>query len=71
VGRTFKKYFGYSLTDYIHRQRLNHCKRLLAENKSVREVAEAVGYLDSKTLIRIFKKYEGITPGQFRNIKSK
>ncbi|HHW23628.1 MAG TPA: helix-turn-helix transcriptional regulator [Clostridiaceae bacterium] len=71
VGRTFKKYFGYSLTDYIHRQRLNHCKRLLTENKSVREVAEAVGYLDSKTLIRIFKKYEGITPGQFRNIKSK
>jgi two-component system response regulator YesN len=71
VGRTFKKYFGYSLTDYIHRQRLNHCKRLLAENKSVRDVAEAVGYLDSKTLIRIFKKYEGITPGQFRNIKSK
>jgi two-component system response regulator YesN len=71
VGRTFKKYFGYSLTDYIHIQRLNQCKRLLAENKSVREVAEAVGYIDSKTLIRIFKKYEGVTPGQFRNLISK
>lgn len=71
VGRTFKKYLGYSLTDYIHIQRLNECKRLLTNNKSVREVAEAVGYIDSKTLIRIFKKYEGITPGQFKNLKNK
>lgn len=67
VGRTFKKYMGYNLIDYIHMQRLKECKRLLEEGKSVKDAAEAVGYLDSKTLIRIFKKYEGITPGQFKN----
>lgn len=67
VGRTFKKYMGYNLIDYIHMQRLKECKRLLEAGKSVKDAAEAVGYLDSKTLIRIFKKYEGITPGQFKN----
>ncbi len=71
VGRTFKKNFGYGLTDYIHIQRLKECKHLLEIGKNVREAAEAVGYLDSKTLIRIFKKYEGITPGQFRNMSHK
>lgn len=67
VGRTFKKFFGYGLTDYIHMQRLKKCKELLIKGDSVKDAAQAVGYIDSKTLIRIFKKYEGITPGQFRN----
>lgn len=67
VGRTFKKYFGCGLTDYIHIQRIKACKRLLEEGKSVKEAATAVGYIDSRTLIRIFKKYEGVTPGQFKN----
>jgi YesN/AraC family two-component response regulator len=67
VGRTFKKHVGYCLTDFIHMQRLKECKRRLEAGASVKDTAEAVGYLDSKTLIRIFKKYEGITPGQFKN----
>lgn len=67
VGRTFKKYFGCGLIDYIHIRRIKECKRLLEEGQSVKEAALAVGYIDSRTLIRIFKKYEGITPGQFKN----
>lgn len=67
VGRTFKNYTGYGITDMIHIRRLEECKRRLLLGESVREAAESIGYLDSKSLIRIFKKYEGITPGQYKS----
>lgn len=67
VGRTFKSYTGYGITDMIHIRRLEECKRRLLLGESVREAAESIGYLDSKSLIRIFKKYEGITPGQYKS----
>lgn len=67
VGRTFKSYTGFSITDMIHIRRIEECKRRLLIGESVRETAESIGYLDSKSLIRIFKKYEGITPGQFKS----
>ncbi|MFH1879670.1 MAG: AraC family transcriptional regulator, partial [Bacillota bacterium] len=33
---------------------------------TVTEIAGRVGYNSSQTLIRIFKRYEGITPGQYQ-----
>ena len=66
MGRTFKQYTGCSVPDYIHRVRIRECKKLLLEGISVKEAAQRVGYVDAKTLIRIFKKQEGITPGQFK-----
>lgn len=66
MGRTFKQYMGCSVPDYIHKVRIREARRLLQEGVSVKNVAEQVGYLDSKALIRIFKKQEGITPGQFK-----
>lgn len=66
MGRTFKQYTGCSVPDYIHQVRIRECKKLLLEGISVKEAAQQVGYVDAKTLIRIFKKQEGITPGQFK-----
>ena len=68
MGRTFKLYTGLSIPDYIHGVRIRECKRLLTEGVSVKEAAERVGYADVKTLIRVFKKQEGITPGQFKEL---
>lgn len=67
VSRAFKEYTGYSIMDLIHMKRVEECKKRLILGGSVREAAEMIGYLDSKSLIRVFKKYEGITPGQFKN----
>lgn len=67
MGRAFKQHTGYSLPDYIHLVRIRECKKLLREGVSVKDAAEMVGYVDSKSLIRIFKKQEGITPGQYKN----
>lgn len=67
LGKTYKKYTGMSLLDHLHRLRIEKCKELLAEGVTVKDCAEKVGYSDSKALIRAFKRYEGVTPGQFKN----
>lgn len=68
MGRTYKKYStgGEGMLDYIHRLRVARCKELLDQGETVKAAAEQTGYLDSKAMIRAFKRYEGITPGQYK-----
>jgi two-component system response regulator YesN len=35
---------------------------------SISEIAKHVGYNEVATFIRVFKKYEGITPGKFKEM---
>lgn len=66
VSRLFKEYTGEALLDFINKTRLEEAKKLLIEQKyTVNEVAGKVGYSDVNTFLRIFKKFEGITPGKF------
>lgn len=39
---------------------------LLQTEDSVTDIAQQVGYSNVNTFIRIFKKEEGVTPGQYR-----
>lgn len=67
LSRTFKKFTGVNLSDYIHTVRIEKVKNLLENsNYSVKEIAEMTGYLDSKALIRVFKNYVGTTPSKYR-----
>ena len=69
VSRYFKDQTGYPLMQYIDLMRINEVKKFLAEtNLSLREILSQVGYLDESNFIRKFKKKEGITPIQYRNI---
>lgn len=72
VSRYFKRHIGMGALDYIHIKRIEEAKNLLEnEDLSVNEVAERVGYINSLSLIRVFKKYEGITPGKYKEIHEK
>lgn len=63
----FKKATGQTIVEYIAKIRLQEAKRLLAETDcTVAHIACAVGYSNDIGFIRFFKKYEGITPGQYR-----
>ena len=44
-------------------------KALLAQGTSVVETAEKVGFRDSRTFIRVFKEYTGVTPGQMKKMQ--
>jgi two-component system response regulator YesN len=67
LSRSFKKHRGGNLLDYIHKVRLEHAKRHMKMGMNIKETAEKVGYLEAKALIRSFKRYEGVTPGRFRD----
>lgn len=68
LSRIFKKQYGFGLLDYINRYRVEKAKELLRSGgeESVASIASRVGFNSSQTLIRVFKRYENMTPGQYK-----
>lgn len=69
LGRTFKKHRGINMVDYIHQLRIQRCNEYMEQGMSVTDCAQKVGYINAKSLIRAYKRYEGITPGQYKTQK--
>lgn len=66
LSRFFKKQTGWGLLEYIHKTRIEKAKELLVQQSlSIKEVSEKVGFYNSVAFIRVFKKYEGVTPGKY------
>ncbi|MBO1514132.1 helix-turn-helix domain-containing protein [Metabacillus bambusae] len=67
ISRLFKQKVGMNFMEYLISLRLNSAKEMLKNNTlSVKEIGQSVGYYNTHSFIRIFKKYEGITPGKYR-----
>ncbi|UKI37228.1 MAG: helix-turn-helix transcriptional regulator [Clostridiales bacterium] len=65
--KVFKNEYGISLFDFIHKYRISKAKDLMSKSgNSIADIALAVGYAQIRTFNRIFKKYEGMTPSEFR-----
>lgn len=63
----FRRTFGIPPKQYISRRRITRAKYLLWRTKlSVKEIAEQCGYENKYFFYRIFKKYTGATPSQYR-----
>ncbi|PYI53981.1 helix-turn-helix domain-containing protein [Paenibacillus flagellatus] len=68
-SRTFKEEVGEKYVEYIARLRMTKAKELLLETDwRIDDIAEKVGYWGRNSFIRIFRKYEGITPAKYRTI---
>ncbi len=71
ISRMFKKELGKNFVDYLNGIRLEKAKELLKDPKyKTYEVAEMVGIADAHYFSRLFKKYEGLTPTEFRDSSS-
>lgn len=67
LTRLFKKQFGASINHYIIYQRITLGKRLLRfTDDSIENISRECGIDDPGYFTRLFKKIEGITPGEFR-----
>lgn len=66
----FKKVMGDNFKNYLNIYRLEKAKEFMEYNKDlkIKDLAELVGYNSSNTFIRIFRKYEGISPGKYFGI---
>ena len=69
LSKFFKEQIGEGLLEYVNRYRVNKAKELLKKtNQSISHIARSVGFYNNNTFIRVFKKYEGITPGQYKEM---
>jgi AraC-like DNA-binding protein len=66
LSRTFLEEAGEGLLDFINGVRLRKSKELFTQMNNLDEVAKAVGYSNTRTFTRAFKKYEGTTPGKYK-----
>lgn len=66
-SRLFSKEMGESFSNYISKLKIKWAKELLEQSdKSINEISEELGFNDSGYFIKIFKKYEGVTPFIYR-----
>ena len=70
LGYLFKKERGLLFNDYVNQCRISYVSDLL-ENTSLRiyEIMEKAGIRDAHYFARMFKKYKGMTPTEYRNKK--
>ena len=66
----FKRHTGHTVSYYITLYRINAAKNLLTAPPpkiTTKSIAYMCGFKDEKYFLRIFKRTEGMTPGQYRN----
>lgn len=67
VSKVFKEEYGIGVVEYMNELRIEAEKKLMEkEGITIKEVAEQVGFTSDIHFIRIFKKYENITPGVYK-----
>lgn len=69
LSTLFNREVGINFSGFLRDFRLSHAKRLLkGTDKKVYEIAQEVGYPDSKYFNRVFKENVGVSPREFRQI---
>jgi two-component system, response regulator YesN len=67
LSHFFKEQTGGSMLDAINKTRISRAKELLREGYNIGDTAVQAGFYNSNAFIRVFKKYEGVTPGQYKS----
>ncbi|UTR15408.1 AraC family transcriptional regulator [Salipaludibacillus sp. LMS25] len=69
LTRSLKKTIGLTPIQYVTQCRISKAKELLMkENNDLNTIASELGYGDSAYFSRVFKRKEGLSPGQYRRI---
>lgn len=69
-SRLFLRELGENYTDWVNRRKMGWAKEMLRESGvSVTSIAADLGYVDTSYFIKVFKKFEGITPLVYRQHK--
>ncbi|HJT58298.1 MAG TPA: AraC family transcriptional regulator [Ktedonobacteraceae bacterium] len=70
LSRAFKRELGMTLTDYVNQLRIEEATYLLDHsNASVTEIASSVGFNDSNYFSKVFRKWQRVTPHDYRKQK--
>lgn len=65
--RTFKSHVGITILDYYYKLKIGEAQRMILEkNLPLKKVSDDLNFDTIQYFTRIFKKYTGVTPAQFR-----
>lgn len=66
----FKIKAGLNFSDHLNNLRIHKAKELLSTtNMKIQDISKQVGYINTNSFIRLFKRIMGETPGEFRKNK--
>lgn len=69
LSKLLNKHLKQSFYDLLNAERVFQAKHLMADpSLRISEVAERVGYADTAHFSRVFKKLEGVSAGEWRNL---
>lgn len=72
LSRLFKQETGVAVSDYIQRERIEEAKRLMElPGITLSAIATRLHFNDQSYFTKVFRKYTGMTPGQFRQEKER
>lgn len=67
LSREYKKTYGVTLLNDLTSKRISHAKSMLRfSSSSVESIAQACGFQDAGYFIKVFRKYENMTPLEYR-----
>jgi AraC-like DNA-binding protein len=70
LARAFRVAFDETPTDRIHRLRVERARMLFrSTDRPIERVAAEVGFRDERYFRRIFKRWVGLTPGEFQRLR--
>lgn len=71
LSQFFKEKTGSTVLDYITTLKMDKAKELLLTTSlPLKDIAEQVGYINVSSFIRRFKQLSGMTPGEYKKLKS-
>jgi len=71
LARTFRRHYRRSIGEYVRGLRVERASRELADRAlSISEIGLRAGFYDQSHFGRVFKRFTGVTPAQFRVLSS-
>ncbi len=69
LSSLYKQLFGENFKTTLDQKRIEKAKEIMRVNPNIKikDLAEEIGYNSANTFIRVFKKYEGVSPGSLKN----
>ena len=64
----FRQETGMTIVTFINREKINLAKTLLSSEHKLTTIAQMLGFEDYNYFSRVFKKYAGLSPLQYRKI---
>jgi AraC-like DNA-binding protein len=72
LNRVFREVHDMTMTEYLHRRRQSDAAKLLRESTdSVAEIASACGYATAAHFRRMFERFNGLSPRQYRRLHAR